>query len=60
MTAAEGSITERDVMLSTNDHICCSSDLSMMRSHYPGWERTKSLRLIVEEIVLYWRRRISH
>ena len=33
------------------DHICYISDLSKIRSHYPGWDITKSLPTICEEIV---------
>jgi CDP-paratose 2-epimerase len=40
------------------DHICYYSDLSKMKSHYPGWDITKTLRQTVEEIVLSWRKRI--
>ena len=32
------------------DHICYISDLSKMRAHYPGWDLTKSLDDIFEEI----------
>jgi CDP-paratose 2-epimerase len=32
------------------DHICYVSDLSKMRSHYPGWDITKSLDDIFTEI----------
>jgi CDP-paratose 2-epimerase len=32
------------------DHICYISNLSKMRKHYPGWEITKSLEDIFEEI----------
>ena len=32
------------------DHICYISDLSKMRGHYPGWDITKSLDTIFEEI----------
>jgi CDP-paratose 2-epimerase len=32
------------------DHICYISDLSKMKAHYPGWDITKSLRQIFEEI----------
>jgi CDP-paratose 2-epimerase len=32
------------------DHICYISDLSKMREHYPGWDLTKSLDDIFEEI----------
>ncbi|MFZ6031502.1 MAG: NAD-dependent epimerase/dehydratase family protein [Chloroflexota bacterium] len=33
------------------DHICYMSDLSKIKSHYPGWTITKSLGSILEEIV---------
>lgn len=33
------------------DHVCYFSDLSRMRSHYPGWEITVSLEEIVEQMV---------
>jgi CDP-paratose 2-epimerase len=33
------------------DHICYISDLSKMRRHYPGWDITKTLNHIFEEIV---------
>src|SRR3954465_8438920 len=36
------------------DHICYYSDLRKMRSHYPGWELTKSLRTVFEEIAESW------
>ena len=32
------------------DHICYISDLNKMRSHYPGWDITKSLDHIFDEI----------
>jgi len=32
------------------DHICYLSDLAKMRSHFPGWNLTKSLEDIFEEI----------
>jgi CDP-paratose 2-epimerase len=32
------------------DHICYISDLSKMRAHYPGWDITKSLDDIFDEI----------
>ncbi len=32
------------------DHICYISDLGKMKSHYPGWDLTKSLENIFEEI----------
>ena len=40
------------------DHICYYSDLRKMRSHYPAWNITKSLRQTVEEIVESWHRRL--
>ncbi len=41
------------------DHICYYSDLTKMRSHYPGWGITKTLRATVEEIVRSWQNRIG-
>jgi CDP-paratose 2-epimerase len=38
----------------SGDHICYYSDLTKMRQHYPGWEITKSLDQIFEEIYLAW------
>jgi CDP-paratose 2-epimerase len=32
------------------DHICYISDLSKMKAHYPGWDITKSLEDVFEEI----------
>ncbi|HEX7978464.1 MAG TPA: NAD-dependent epimerase/dehydratase family protein [Gemmatimonadaceae bacterium] len=40
------------------DHICYYSDLRLMRSDYPGWDITKNLRTIVEEIAESWDRRM--
>ena len=39
------------------DHICYISDLSKMRQHYPGWDITKSLDDIFDEIVASWSQR---
>ena len=36
------------------DHLCYISDLSKMKEHYPGWDITKSLEDIFEEIVDGW------
>src|SRR5690606_33143770 len=36
------------------DHICYISDLSKMRSHYPGWSITKTLQQAFEEIYRSW------
>jgi CDP-paratose 2-epimerase len=33
------------------DHICYISDLSKLRSHFPGWKLTRSLDEIVDEIL---------
>ncbi len=41
------------------DHMCYISDLSKLRSHFPGWKVEISLRQIVEEIVNGWRKRPS-
>jgi CDP-paratose 2-epimerase len=32
------------------DHICYISNLSKMKAHYPGWDITKSLEDVFEEI----------
>lgn len=39
------------------DHVCYYSDLSKLQEHYPGWQITKSLSDIFEEIVIGWRDR---
>jgi CDP-paratose 2-epimerase len=39
------------------DHICYISDLTKLRTHYPGWDITISLREIVAEIIAGWRAR---
>jgi len=41
------------------DHICYISDLSLMRRSQPGWDITKSLDDIFEEIVAGWRERLG-
>lgn len=41
------------------DHICYISNLSKMRTHYPGWNITKSLQTILEEIHQAWIQRPS-
>jgi len=38
------------------DHICYISDLRKMRSHYPGWDLTRSLTDTMREIVEAWER----
>ena len=40
------------------DHICYYSDLRKMRSHYPGWDITKSLDDIFKEIIASWDSRL--
>jgi len=37
------------------DHICYISDLRKIKSHYPEWSITKSLKNIFEEIVESWK-----
>jgi CDP-paratose 2-epimerase len=39
------------------DHICYISDLGKMRAHYPGWDITKNLKVIFEEIYESWEKR---
>jgi len=41
------------------DHICYISDLSKIKEHYPGWEITKGLDAIFEEIVAAWQDRVA-
>jgi CDP-paratose 2-epimerase len=41
------------------DHICYYSDLTKMKTHYPEWDITKSLRMTVEEIVQSWQQRME-
>lgn len=38
----------------SGDHICYYSDLSKMRSHYPGWNITKDLNTTFTEIYQSW------
>lgn len=40
------------------DHICYYSDLRKMKTHYPAWSITKSLPVIVQEIVHAWHDRL--
>jgi CDP-paratose 2-epimerase len=39
------------------DHICYYSDLRKIKSHYPSWEITKSLKDTVREIIENWKDR---
>jgi CDP-paratose 2-epimerase len=41
------------------DHIVYYSDLRKMKSHYPEWDITKSLRQTLREIVDAWRERLT-
>ena len=41
------------------DHICYYSNLSKMRSHFPGWGITKSLEQTIKEIVESWQERLN-
>lgn len=41
------------------DHICYISDLSHMRRQLPGWDITRSLSNIFDELVASWRERLK-
>jgi CDP-paratose 2-epimerase len=41
------------------DHICYISNLQKIKSHYPGWEITKDLPLIIREITEAWNNRLD-
>src|SRR5476651_179243 len=41
------------------DHICYYSDLRKMKTHYQGWDLTKSLEQTIAEMVDSWRQRMS-
>jgi CDP-paratose 2-epimerase len=41
------------------DHICYYSDLSKMREHFPGWDITRTLHDIFQEIVDSWKARLE-
>jgi CDP-paratose 2-epimerase len=41
------------------DHVCYFSDLRKIKTHYPGWDVTMSLKETVREIVATWHERIS-
>jgi CDP-paratose 2-epimerase len=41
------------------DHICYYSDLRKMRTHYPGWNVSKSLNDIFLEIFNSWKTRVT-
>lgn len=44
----------------TGDHICYISDLTLLCNSLPGWEITRTLDDIFEEIVQNWRARLDH
>jgi len=41
------------------DHICYYSDLRKIKSHFPGWEITRPLADVLQEIVDSWRTRLG-
>ncbi|MCS6828153.1 MAG: NAD-dependent epimerase, partial [Caldilinea sp.] len=41
------------------DHICYISDLSHMRRQLPGWDITRSLSNIFDELVAGWQERLK-
>ncbi len=41
------------------DHICYYSDLTKLKTHYPGWGISKDLPTIFEEIVGSWQKRLE-
>jgi CDP-paratose 2-epimerase len=43
----------------SGDHICYISNLERLKSHYPGWEVTRSMDTIFVEIIAAWERRLS-
>jgi CDP-paratose 2-epimerase len=47
--------SEYDGTNRVGDHICYYSDLSKMKSHYPGWDITVPLGTIFDEIVDAWK-----
>lgn len=42
----------------SGDHICYISDLSYMKSQLPGWDITRNLDAVFEEIVASWHTRL--
>lgn len=50
-------VSEYDPANRVGDHICYYSDLTKMRSHYPGWDITVPLGTIFDEVVDAWRQR---
>jgi CDP-paratose 2-epimerase len=43
----------------TGDHICYYSDLRKMKQHYPGWDITRSLPQVFDDIVRAWHQRLK-
>jgi CDP-paratose 2-epimerase len=41
------------------DHICYYSDLRKMKAHYPAWDVTRPLKVIVAEIADSWSKRLN-
>ena len=41
------------------DHMCYISDLSKMKEHYPGWDISKDLQTVFEEIAASWDQRLK-
>ncbi len=42
------------------DHICYYSDLSKIKSHYPGWDITISLEETIKQISESWKERLKY
>lgn len=42
------------------DHICYISDLAYMKQQLPGWDITRNLDTVFEEIVASWHQRLAH
>ena len=42
------------------DHICYYSDLRRMKSHFPGWDITRTLDAMIPEMVDAWQRRLHN
>jgi CDP-paratose 2-epimerase len=40
------------------DHICYISNMARFKSHYPGWQITRSLDDIIREIIDAWKQRL--
>jgi CDP-paratose 2-epimerase len=42
------------------DHICYISNLTKLKSHYPGWSVTRDLNVILEEMIVAGREHVRH